>query len=281
MQSSNVPYKTKKFTETKSLKTSSRVIQKCVSVATFKNSQSRFNWHSSTTNSQMYGSSIDKHWPDFLQFICQKNVFSSENWSNLEFGDLLTEWQLPILEIISGVRREKRSSISPPQLRSKKAAENVKGLKISSCKDCLCLTPRWPPNLWVILFERQWHLNVISFRGQCQPVKNPNLMYTLIESKYAGSIQIILSIFSILYKVGNNANIDIICFTMWKQKCQWQNVETLDLWFQVQHSPLWTNLAFACKTETLGSLHSHALLILTESSKSKNQVVHEHNFKDL
>ena len=32
-------------------------------------------------------------------------------------------------------------------------------------------------------------------------------------------------------------------------------------------------LTFACKTETLGSLSSHALLILSESSKSKNQVV--------
>ena len=26
--------------------------------------------------------------------------------------------------------------------------------------------------------------------------------------------------------------------------------------------PFWANLAFACKTETLGSLYSHALLIL-------------------
>ena len=26
------------------------------------------------------------------------------------------------------------------------------------------------------------------------------------------------------------------------------------LWFQVQHYPFWTNLKFACKTETLGSL---------------------------
>ena len=34
-------------------------------------------------------------------------------------------------------------------------------------------------------------------------------------------------------------------------------------------------------TETLSSLYSHALLILTESSKSKNQVVHEQKFKDL
>ena len=37
----------------------------------------------------------------------------------------------------------------------------------------------------------------------------------------------------------------------------------------------------ACKAKTLGSLYSHALLILTESSKSKNQVVHEQMFKDL
>ena len=37
-----------------------------------------------------------------------------------------------------------------------------------------------------------------------------------------------------------------------------------NLWFQVQHSTFWTKLTFACKTETLGSLYSHALLILTE-----------------
>ena len=42
-----------------------------------------------------------------------------------------------------------------------------------------------------------------------------------------------------------------------------------------------STLTFACKTETLGSLYSHALLILTESSKSKNQVLHELKFKDL
>ena len=42
-----------------------------------------------------------------------------------------------------------------------------------------------------------------------------------------------------------------------------------------------TNLAFACKTETLGSLYGRALLILTKSSKSKNQVVHEQKFKAL
>ena len=43
---------------------------------------------------------------------------------------------------------------------------------------------------------------------------------------------------------------------------------------QIQYSFSWTNLAFACKTETLGSLYGHTPLILTKSSKSKNQVVH-------
>ena len=49
------------------------------------------------------------------------------------------------------------------------------------------------------------------------------------------------------------------------------SIKSLDLWFQVQNSPLWTNLAFPCKTETLGYLYTHALLILTKSAKSKNQ----------
>ena len=70
-----------------------------------------------------------------------------------------------------------------------------------------------------------------------------------------------------MHKNSNNANIGIIGFISWKQKKnQLQNatlvsIEPLDLWFQVQHAPLYTNLAFACKTETLGSLYSHALLI--------------------
>ena len=55
----------------------------------------------------------------------------------------------------------------------------------------------------------------------------------------------------------------------------------MNLWFQVQHSSFWANLAFACKTKTLGSLYSHALLILLKSSNSKYQVVHEQKFKDL
>ena len=54
-------------------------------------------------------------------------------------------------------------------------------------------------------------------------------------------------------------------------------------WFplQVQHYPFYTNLTFACKTETLVSLYSHALLIPLKSSKSKFQVAHEQKFKDL
>ena len=59
------------------------------------------------------------------------------------------------------------------------------------------------------------------------------------------------------------------------------SIEPLDLWSQVQHAPLYTNLAFACKTETLSFLYSHTLLILTKSSKSKHQVVHEQKFNDL
>ena len=39
-------------------------------------------------------------------------------------------------------------------------------------------------------------------------------------------------------------------------------------------------MAFARKTQTLGFLNSHALLILTESSKFKNQVVHEETFEN-
>ena len=37
-------------------------------------------------------------------------------------------------------------------------------------------------------------------------------------------------------------------------------------------------MAFACNNETLGSLYSHALLNVTESFKSKNQLVNEQKF---
>ena len=84
------------------------------------------------------------------------------------------------------------------------------------------------------------------------------------------------------------ANFDIRGFTT-RKKIQWQNVTpsgnrtwtSHSLWLQVQHYPFYTNLTFACKTETLGSLYSHALLISLKSSKSKYQVVHEQQFKDV
>ena len=87
----------------------------------------------------------------------------------------------------------------------------------------------------------------------------------------------------------NYTNIGTFVFTAWKRKIQWQNVtpsgdrsrSSHDILFQVKHSTFWTNLAFAFKTETLGSLYSHALLTLSKSSKSKNQVVHEQKFKNL
>ena len=66
------------------------------------------------------------------------------------------------------------------------------------------------------------------------------------------------------------------------QKVEYQNVTPSGnraqvLKFQVQHAPE----GIACKAKTLGSLYSRALLILTESSKYKNQVVHAQKFKDL
>ena len=39
----------------------------------------------------------------------------------------------------------------------------------------------------------------------------------------------------------------------------------VNLWFQVQHYPLRTNWELAYKTETLGSLCGHALLIVAKS----------------
>ena len=69
------------------------------------------------------------------------------------------------------------------------------------------------------------------------------------------------------------------------KKIQLQNtnlvsIEPMDFWFQIQNAPLYTNLAFAYKTETLSSLYSHALLILAKSSKFKHQVVYEQKFKE-
>ena len=47
---------------------------------------------------------------------------------------------------------------------------------------------------------------------------------------------------------------------------QWQNVTPSGNRTQaIQHYPFYNNLTFACKTETLGSLYSHALLILLKT----------------
>ena len=54
----------------------------------------------------------------------------------------------------------------------------------------------------------------------------------------------------------------------------------MSLWFQVQHYLFYTHLTCACKIEILGSLYSHALLILTKS-KFTNQVLYKQKFKDL
>ena len=69
------------------------------------------------------------------------------------------------------------------------------------------------------------------------------------------------------------------------RKIQWQNVTPGGNRTQTasdsKSNTFYTTLTFAYKTETLGSLYSHALLIPLKSSKSKHQVVHEQKFKDL
>ena len=107
----------------------------------------------------------------------------------------------------------------------------------------------------------------------CNNKTNPSENYRI-------EIQIVLQWFSLR---------DFLKKLYYVIKIQWQNVSpsgdrtraSHSLWFQVQHYPFYTYLTFACKTETLGSLHSHALLIPLKSSKSKYQVVHEQKFKDL
>ena len=51
--------------------------------------------------------------------------------------------------------------------------------------------------------------------------------------------------------------------------------------FLLPVTDLLARMAFAYKTETLGSLYSHTLLILLKSSKLKHQLVHEQKFRDL
>ena len=91
------------------------------------------------------------------------------------------------------------------------------------------------------------------------------------------------SVFSQIDKIGN---IGIKGFTTWKKSCDKmpsgnRTRASHNHWFQFQYYPFYTNLTFACKTETLSSFYSHALLIPLKSSKSKHQVVHEQKFKVL
>ena len=54
---------------------------------------------------------------------------------------------------------------------------------------------------------------------------------------------VIENVVEFVTNTGNNANIDIRGFTMWKQKKNYeQNFTPLDLWFQVWHPPLWAKL---------------------------------------
>ena len=60
------------------------------------------------------------------------------------------------------------------------------------------------------------------------------------------------------HNIGNNANFGISgLYHMKRQNSSNKmlsplSIVPLELWFQVQYFSFWTNLAFACKTETLG-----------------------------
>ena len=87
-------------------------------------------------------------------------------------------------------------------------------------------------------------------------------------------IKLCQAVFSQTHNIGNNVKTKNPV-----TKCRTR--ASHNLWFQVQHYAFYANLTFACKTETLLSLYSHALLILLKSSKSKHQAVHEQKFKNL
>ena len=83
--------------------------------------------------------------------------------------------------------------------------------------------------------ERNWTESMVRFPRDT-PLDPPNQS---------------LSSFSQTHNIGNNANIGITGFTMWKKnpvtKCylQWglNPSPMIILWFQVQHSPFWANPA--------------------------------------
>ena len=80
-----------------------------------------------------------------------------------------------------------------------------------------------------------------------------------------GKFEPVLTGFSQTHKIGNNANIGIRGFTMCKQKNPITKCYLNEYWALgplISSPTLSPNLALACKTETLGSIYSHALLIL-------------------
>ena len=74
--------------------------------------------------------------------------------------------------------------------------------------------------------------------------------WTMIVVNGEAEGQLANRVFHKLDKTGNNANIGIRGFTVWKQKIPVKNVSPvrieprplINFWFQVQHSPFWANL---------------------------------------
>ena len=90
-------------------------------------------------------------------------------------------------------------------------------------------------------------------------------------------------VFHGLYTVGRNGIINIKGFNNSNKKLPPVGLDLMQeiiTGLRVQCLTNWAKLAFACKSKTFRSWYSHTLLIPTESSKSKNQVVHEQKFKD-
>ena len=81
-----------------------------------------------------------------------------------------------------------------------------------------------------------------------------------------------IRVFHSEYKVNRNCSIDIKGFNNSKEKLPPVGLELMQeiiTGSRVQCLTNWAELAFACKAETFRSVHSHALLIVTKSSKSK------------
>ena len=98
-------------------------------------------------------------------------------------------------------------------------------------------------------------VSIISTTGQQDNRMKP---YLHVSLHYIANIPLQFysgnRVFSKLDEIGNDANIGIRGFTTWKQKNSSNKMLSpmsiepgtlINLWFQVQHSPFWGNLAFA------------------------------------